>query len=102
MQVGSQLKYFMKFHGIPLKWVAEIKSWDPPRKFEDVQLKGPFSKWQHLHQFEPMGQGTLMSDLVKYRLPLGVLGAATGGHFVKKDIKSNFQYRRESVSDLHF
>ena len=47
-----------------------------------------------------MGTGALMSDKVRYKLPMGFLGNLAGQTFVQKDVESIFKYRREVVSDL--
>jgi ligand-binding SRPBCC domain-containing protein len=71
-----------------MKWRTEITKWNPTKSFEDHQLKGPYQQWHHRHTFEEVAGGTLMSDLVFYRLPMGILGQTVAGNFVTKDVEN--------------
>ncbi|MBM4252134.1 MAG: TIGR01777 family protein [Deltaproteobacteria bacterium] len=90
--------YKLRLHGISFKWTTEIIGWDPPRGFVDQQLRGPFAVWHHTHQFSELGGGTLMVDFVRYKPPVGILGALTGGWMVDHDVARIFGYRRETIA----
>ena len=100
IQTGTLIDYRLKIHGVPVHWKTEILNWTPDREFVDFQLKGPYTKWHHTHQFTEIPGGTLMTDRVRYRLPIGSVGKAFGGGFVKKDIHSIFAYRRTVIERL--
>lgn len=100
IQSGSMIDYKLKIHGVPVRWRTEILDWQPPKKFTDTQLKGPYSKWHHTHEFKALGKGTLMTDLVRYRLPMGALGRAVAGHFVTSDVRKIFDYRKQVCAEL--
>ncbi len=87
VQEGTLIDYKLKIRGVPVKWKTEIQEWTPNVKFVDTQLKGPYSLWHHTHYFEDLGPGTLMSDKVKYRLPLGMMGWSVAGKMVQNDIQ---------------
>jgi uncharacterized protein len=91
---GTLIDYKLKIHGVPASWQTLIDEWDPDHRFVDTQLKGPYSLWHHTHLFSDLGKGTLMVDRVRYRLPLGFLGWAVAGAFVKSDVAKIFAYRR--------
>jgi len=97
---GSEIRYTLRVRGLPVFWTTEIRSWDPPFRFTDVQRKGPYRLWHHTHRFEAKDGGTRMTDVVRYRLPLGVLGAIAHRFFVKKDVEKIFDYRREKIEGL--
>jgi ligand-binding SRPBCC domain-containing protein len=72
--------------------------WDPPRRFIDVQRRGPYTLWIHEHRFEALDGGTRVHDVVQY--------AAPGGELVRKimigrDIDSIFNYRKMQL-EKHF
>lgn len=98
IEKGTLLDYSIKVHGIPLKWRTQIETWNPPQSFTDTQLKGPYSLWHHTHSFESLGQGTLMTDTVRYKLPLGQLGRLAAQAIVNNDVEKIFAYRRQVVS----
>jgi hypothetical protein len=91
---GAEISYRLKVHGVPVRWKTLIKEWNPPKKFVDVQITGPYTLWHHTHEFSPLSEGTLMRDRVRYRLPLGAVGGLLAGAFVKKDLRKIFEFRR--------
>src|SRR5215212_3941714 len=101
MGAGALIDYRLGLHGIPLRWRTEIVLWDPPRRFVDVQLWGPYRLWHHTHNFEPAeGGGTVMRDVVRYALPLGALGALADRAFVRRDLARIFAFRQREVARL--
>lgn len=99
MRVGTLIDYRLRLDGIPFLWRTEITEWDPPHAFTDVQLRGPYHTWIHRHTFEPADGGTLMRDEVRYRLPLGPLGAVVLP-FVRRRLERIFSYRQTSIERL--
>ncbi|MFJ9388472.1 hypothetical protein ACIRON_06625 [Nocardioides sp. NPDC101246] len=51
-----------------------ISEYDAPHRFVDEQQSGPFRRWWHEHRFEPATGGTLMTDVVEFVAPAGVVG----------------------------
>jgi ligand-binding SRPBCC domain-containing protein len=96
---GSLIDYRLKLHGIPFRWRTLISDWDPPHRFVDEQLKGPYREWIHTHRFEPTDNGTRMTDEVRYRLPFSPLGEIA--HFlVRPQLERIFEYRRGAFQKL--
>lgn len=100
IQAGTLIDYKLKIRGIPVGWKTEIETWDPPHSFADNQLSGPYTRWHHVHQFETLGEGTLMTDSVTYKLPLGLLGRIGAGSFVDRDVFKIFDYRRQVIQEI--
>ena len=96
MKPGALIDYQLKLHGIPIKWRTEIAAWEPPYRFVDQQLRGPYRKWHHEHFFQEHEGGTLMTDRVNYEV-LG--GSIVHSLFVKKDLERIFQYRRDVLTE---
>ena len=100
MAAGAHLDYRLRLHGVPVRWRTRIEEWEPPHRFVDVQVSGPYSLWEHTHEFEPAGAGaTMISDRVRYALPLGPLGDLAHRLFVRRDVERIFDYRREAVAE---
>lgn len=100
LREGSLVEYRLRLHGVPVRWLTRIETWDPPRRFIDTQVRGPYRLWHHTHSFEPDGDGTLMRDTVRYALPLGPLGALAHAAFVRRDLARIFDFRRDAVGSL--
>ncbi len=97
MRPGTLIDYRISVHGLPIRWRTEIAEWDPPRRFVDVQLRGPYTLWHHTHAFEERNGGTLCLDQVRCR-PRG--GALVHWLFVRRDVERIFQYRQQRLQEL--
>ena len=61
MGVGTFIQYRLRLHGLPMRWDTLIQAWEPPRRFVDVQVRGPYRLWHHTHELTPLDDGrTLM------------------------------------------
>jgi ligand-binding SRPBCC domain-containing protein len=100
MSPGTLIDYRLGWHGLPLRWTTRIEAWEPPHRFVDTQLHGPYHLWHHTHTFEPRDGGTLVRDEVLYRLPLGPLGAIAYRLSVRRDVESIFDYRARRIGEL--
>ena len=98
MRAGTLIEYRLRLRGVPLRWRTRIAVWDPPRRFVDVQLSGPYRLWHHTHDFEPDGAGgTIMRDSVRYALPFGPLGRLAHALVVRRDLDAIFAFRQAAV-----
>ena len=100
MRKGALIDYTLRIHGIPALWKTEIAEWDPPYRFVDRQLKGPYKLWHHTHTFTEQAGGTMMVDEVRYEVPLGPLGDIVHALFVRKDVANIFRYRNATIPGL--
>lgn len=97
---GTELRYQLSLHGIPVRWKTEIRKWEPPWRFIDVQRKGPYQLWHHTHRFEAVDGGTLMRDVVRYRVPCGIIGRIANAIKVRSDVEKIFDYRYQRIGEL--
>ncbi|MEO7270168.1 MAG: SRPBCC family protein [Knoellia sp.] len=75
MALGDQVTWRARHFGVPFTMTSSITAYDAPHRFVDEQVRGPFQEWWHDHTFQEMPDGgTLMTDLVRFRAPLGPLG----------------------------
>jgi ligand-binding SRPBCC domain-containing protein len=99
MRVGAVIDYGLRLHGIPLWWQSRIEVWEPGVAFVDAQVRGPYRLWRHRHEFEAVGEATLVRDIVDYALPFGVAGEAAHW-WVRRDLRRIFDHRRSRVAQL--
>lgn len=97
MRTGKTIDYKLRINGLPMRWRSEIAEWDPPYKFSDHQLKGPYKYWRHQHLFEETADGTLCKDIVQYGVPGGAL---VHWLLVKKDVRAIFEYREKVFQEI--
>jgi ligand-binding SRPBCC domain-containing protein len=95
---GARIDYQLTLYGIRLKWATLIESWDPPHRFVDVQLRGPYRVWRHTHRFISEGPGTRIVDDVEYELPLGPLGRLVDALWTRREVARIFGYRSEVIA----
>ncbi len=100
MGVGTRIDYRLRWRRLPLRWTTLIEAWEPPHRFIDAQLEGPYRLWRHTHTFEGRQGGTLIRDEVRYRLPLGWLGAALHRTGIRRDLEAIFDHRARRVREL--
>jgi ligand-binding SRPBCC domain-containing protein len=97
MAVGATIDYRLSWRGIPLRWTSEIAAWEPPFRFVDRQLRGPYRLWHHEHRFQEVDGGTLVIDEVEYAVWGGALAVRLG---VRRDIERIFAFRRKKLEEL--
>ena len=97
MEKGSLIDYTIRLFGIPIHWRTLISDYEPPFRFVDQQIKGPYTFWHHTHTFKPVEGGVEIIDQVKYSLPLGWLGTLAHAIWVRKDLEKIFEYRKTVI-----
>ena len=101
VHAGTFLQYRLRLHGVPVTWHTIMQEWDPPHRFVDVQVRGPYALWHHTHLFAPAGHGgTLMTDTVRYAVGFGPLGEIAPRALVRRDVEAIFAFRAQRVPAL--
>jgi ligand-binding SRPBCC domain-containing protein len=97
MREGTLLDYRLRLRGIPIRWQSEISVWQPPNRFVDRQIRGPYTLWVHEHTFSEDCRGTVIGDSVWY--------STLGGELIQKfliapDLEKIFSYRHQMLKNL--
>ena len=107
---GTRLEYRLRLFGVRFRWVSLISVWEPPARFVDEQVRGPYKQWIHEHRFEekdragsatigtPGSRVTITRDRVHYRLPFEPLGDLALP-IVRMQLARIFAYRARAVRD---
>ena len=97
MHRGAEIEYRLKIHGVPVGWRSRITVWDPPYRFVDEQVRGPYRMWIHEHRFFEDSGGTLCQDNVSY---LSRGGTLINVLFVERDIHKIFAHRSDRLQKI--
>jgi ligand-binding SRPBCC domain-containing protein len=100
MEKNVLIDYSIKIFGWRMTWETEITLWQPPDRFVDRQIKGPYRVWEHMHLFEKKGGGTQMTDIVRYAVPGFVLSPLVHFLFVRPRLEKIFTFREQRVLEL--
>jgi ligand-binding SRPBCC domain-containing protein len=106
LTVGALLDF--RVWGLPVAWRIIVREFDPPHRFVDAQVRGPFARWEHRHRFLEgparneggAPPGTWVEDRVTYRLPLGPIGRVIHALGAGRRIRRAFDYRDRRLAAL--
>lgn len=96
MYPGMIISYTLKpLPWMKVNWVTEITQVKEMEYFIDSQLSGPYSIWHHEHRFRKVDEGVEMTDLLYYKLPMGLLGRLINRLYINRKVKDIFDYRHK-------
>ncbi len=72
--LGEEVTWRAWHFGVPLQMTSRIIEMRPYEYFVDEQVKGPFKRFRHRHEFRETSVGATMIDQVEFEAPLGPLG----------------------------
>ncbi|MDH5203723.1 MAG: SRPBCC family protein [Nitrospirota bacterium] len=96
---GAEFDYTIRWLSTKIKWHTKIAEYHPPEMFTDVQVRGPYTLWRHLHTFSSVPEGTLMKDFVSYRIPFGIIGDIFHRVMVRSHLQNIFSYRAVRIAE---
>jgi uncharacterized protein len=99
IQAGTLIDYSLRWFGVRYRWRTLIESWEPNVSFVDTQIQGPYVLWHHTHTFESVDGGTLLKDVVRYRLPFGPFGMVSHALLVRRQLEGIFDYRMQRIAE---
>ena len=96
---GSRVTIEIRRGPFRLRWEALHRDFEDGRRFQDVQVAGPFRRWVHTHRVEPDGDHrSILIDHVDYALPLGPLGAMAAGLVGRSLLDRTFRFRHRRIA----
>ena len=99
--VGSRTIVEIKLAGLfTITWIAQHTIYEPPRVFEDIQVKGPFRRWRHRHVVTPHPQAAVLRDEIEYDPPFGFLGRLVAPVWIQQRLKKLFAFRHEVAREF--
>lgn len=108
LEAGAVLDFRVAILGVPTTWRMIVREWDPPHRFVDALVRGPFARWEHRHRFVegPESEapnappGTWVEDRLTYRFPGGPLGRVLDVLGGSAGVEAAFARRRQRLRAL--
>jgi len=100
MARGLTIDYRVRVMGLPVRWRSLISEYNPPHGFRDLQVIGPYRRWDHQHRFRRENGGTVIEDVVAYEPPFGPLGALMHRLTIRTQLLDIFDFRARRVAQL--
>ena len=94
---GTRIDYRLWLRGVPIRWRSEITLWDPPHRFVDEQIRGPYRSWIHDHRFQQQKGVTRVIDQVRYDHWGGKI---LNRLVVAPDLEKIFSFRKEKLEAI--
>jgi ligand-binding SRPBCC domain-containing protein len=82
------------------RWLARIIDFEYGSYFRDIQVRGPFARFDHTHSFDFSGTGTIIHDAVEYDVGWGKLGSVANALLVRRALNEMFDYRQRATEKL--
>jgi len=105
VKVNAEIPMAVRRLGITAHGLVRIEKVNAPVELSYCQDAGWFRNWRHTIKLEEHREGktpsTLMSDLIDYRLPFGVLGTLTDDLFFNRNLSQILSDRAARIR-AHF
>jgi ligand-binding SRPBCC domain-containing protein len=86
--------------GLPAWHESVITRYERPNFFQDTMRRGMFRHFQHDHRFQDIDGHTLMADIVRFSMPLGLIGREFGKGVVVPHILDTLLKRFELLKRI--
>jgi len=85
IKAGETVSWEARHFGILWRMTSEIVAFDPPHRFVDQMVRGPFARFRHEHRFTAAAGGTtVMTDVVDFAMRLGPIANVPAGAYLRR------------------
>lgn len=96
---GEIVTFTATHFGIRQRLVVLVTEFERPYRFADVMQKGAFKTLTHKHYFKEHQSGTVMTDILEFQSPFGIIGKAVDTlilkHYMKRFLTDrNHQFKK--------
>lgn len=92
ISLGEEVTWRAWHFGLPLQMTSRITEMRAPDYFVDEQVKCPFRRFRHVHEFSQNSSGTTMVDRIEFVAPFGPIGRMAEklvlGHYLQRLIET--------------
>lgn len=87
IELNETVTWRAKHLGFYQTHTSKIVEMKKPYQFTDVMLKGRFRSFKHQHIFREDGKNTIMTDILEFESPFGIIGKIFNSIFLKNYLK---------------
>ena len=103
-ELNDEITFEGRHLGLRQRFSTRITQFDSPNGFVDEMTRGAFSSMRHEHRFETLNGATVMTDILEWRSPFGVLGRVAD-RFIESHLRRFLTLRaarlKEHAESLH-
>ena len=99
IELGDEVEWRARHLGFVWRLRSRVTVMDRPKHFADVQVTGPFARFEHHHRFLPQHGGTLMVDEWAHTVPLGFLGRLADRLFLERYMRALLETRNRALKE---
>jgi ligand-binding SRPBCC domain-containing protein len=100
LELGDYVTFEGIHFGVRQRLTSRVEEYNRPFRFIDQMISGAFKRLKHVHEFEPIDNGTLMRDTLEWESPLGVLGEVANRLFVKRHMRKFLLERNRELKKI--
>jgi ligand-binding SRPBCC domain-containing protein len=103
IEPGARLCVLERMGPLKLRFTFEQFVYEPPRCFGERMVRGLFRRFEHVHEFEEVGDdrlATLVHDRITVELPWWLGGALATRWLVTRRLRRFFAHRRRAYERL--
>jgi ligand-binding SRPBCC domain-containing protein len=90
---GERAEFVIPIGPFRKRWVAEHHALADGIGFRDVQIIGPFARWEHTHRMTPAettDSASWLGDCIHYDVPLSFVGRVLLGRHIRQSLERTF------------
>ncbi|MGP4033393.1 SRPBCC family protein [Pseudarthrobacter sp. 1C304] len=99
ISLGEEVTWRAWHFGLPLHMTSRITEMQSPDYFVDEQVKGPFRRFRHRHEFNDNAAGSTMIDRIEFTAPFGPIGRLAEKLVLARYLKSLIEARGRHLAD---
>ena len=86
LEQGDLIAFEGRHFGIRYRFAARIVELNRPVRFVDEMVHGALKRLRHIHEFEWIGNATVMRDIIEWQAPFGFIGRLADTLFLRRHI----------------
>ncbi len=99
LELGDEVEFEAVHLGIRQRLTSRIVEYDRPLRFVDQMSKGAFKSLRHEHRFRIDGEYTVMTDVLEFEAPYGILGRLVEWFFLRRYMRKVVRIRSNQLRE---